>query len=78
MLKWENHITRDLFTELPKKYGYPNYFGLDQEIFVLRDLKNPSLMWVLGHSVLDVQVFSSNESRVEFSEMAYEINEFSA
>ena len=44
LLKWENHITRDLFTELPKTWGYPNYLGLDQEIFVLRDLKNPSLM----------------------------------
>ena len=32
----------------------------------------------LGHRMFDVQGFSSNESRVEFPAMGYEVNEFSA
>ena len=52
-----------------------NYHGLNQESI---NLKSPSLMWGLGHSVLDVQVFPSNESRVEFPAMGYEVNAFSA
>ena len=52
-----------------------NYRGEKQESI---NFKSPSLMWGLGHSVLEVQVYPSNESRIEFPAMAFEINEFLA